>query len=223
MASQGKRTVLVVNIEEGADTDSAGLFDSMYGSLMNKLKNHSLLNVSLVGSMDALEAKCIESNPNETVLLFTNDVVKGKKMQEIGKKFVNAGGLAIFGCLFSSFIVPPAMEAIFQNFGLPWKTSNYNRTTFGITDFGKSLLTGITEKFSVKALQLSNVLPNQMLYTPVENATTQSFVFPPESANPTNVMAAFGKIGSGAVAYIGDVNAEESCDLLIVALCLARW
>lgn len=214
--------VFVVNIEAGSD--GQGLFDSMYEPLMKKLRNNSLLSVSTVGSVNELQSKCIESNPNETILLFTNEVIaKRKNLQEIVKKFVNGGGLAIFGCLFPSFVKPDSMAGMFKNFGLPWKTSDYNRTIFGITETGKFLLNDVTDNFSVKALQLSNVLPQQRLYTPVANAKTQSMVFAAQTANPTSVMAAFGKIGKGAVAYIGDVNGEEDCDHLIVALCTAKW
>lgn len=222
MALQGKGTVFVVNIEEGSE--SQGLLHCMYGLLQKKLQTHPLLSVSTINSVNTFESKCVESNPKETVLLFTNEIVaKTGKLREIVKQFVNGGRLAIFGCLFSSFITPPVMNDFFKNLDLPWKSSDYNRTTFGITEIGKCLLTNVTETFSVKALQLSNVLQQQKLYTPVENATVQSMVFAPEPVNSNLAMSAFGKIGKGAVAYIGDVNAEEECDDLIVALCLAEW
>lgn len=222
MASQ--RNVFVVNIEQNCD--SQGLFDSMYAPLMNKLRNIPSLRVTTINSINIFQAKCVESNPKETVLLFTNEfVAKKKQLHEIVKQFAIGGGLIIFGCLFSSFLAKQKMDAFFETLGLPWKMTSYYRTTFGLTEFGRSLFNNldVEGKYSAKAVQLANVLPEQKVYKPVENAATQSMVFAPEAADPDLVMSAFGKIGNGAIAYVGDVNAETGSDRLTAALCLASW
>lgn len=218
------RSVFVLNIDKGSD--SQGLFESMYAPLMNKLQKIPSLSVSTIDSLNAFHAKIAGSNPKESVLLCVNEfVAKKTNLHEVIKEFAEGGGLVIFGCLFSSFTRPLQMDAMFKNLGLPWKNSDYYRTTFGITEMGKVLLDGldIEALYSAKALQLSHVLAEQKLYTPVENATTQSMVFAPKAADRSLALAAFIKIGSGAIAYIGDVNAETGSDRLTVALCLAKW
>lgn len=220
----GPRTVFVLKIDKGCD--SQGLFEPMYGGLLVKLKNVPSLSVSTIDTVNDFQAKIAGCSPKESVLLCTNEFIANKKnLHEMVKQFTIGGGLLIFGCHFSSFTRPLDIDALFKSLGLPWKNSDYNRTTFGITETGRFLLQGLgfEETYSAKALQLSHVLPEQKLYKPVENASTQSMVFAPSAANPSSTMAAFGKIGSGAVAYVGDVNAETGSDRLIVALCLAKW
>lgn len=182
----------------------------------------------MIDTINTFRVKIAGSNPKESVLLCTNEFIANKKnenLHQMIKEFAMGGGLVIFGCLFSSFTKPLRMDALFKYLGLAWKNSDYYRTTFGITEMGKFLFNGldIEEKYSAKALQLKHVLPEQMLYKPVENATTQSMVFAPSEADPNLALAAFVKIGSGAIAYVGDVNAETGSDRLTVALCLAKW
>lgn len=218
-----QRIVLIVNIEQGSE--SRGLFKAMYGRLEQKLNNTPGLCISTVDSVETLQAKCATCKPKETVLLFTNETIAKKKdLHEMVCKFVSRGGLAIIGCLFSSFTTPPMTDALFNALGLPWKTSNYCRTTFGLTEVGKLLqLTNVPQRYSAKAVQLADVPAEQKLYKPVEDATTESMVFSTEPADTSLVLSAFGKIGEGAVAYVGDVNAEEGSDSLTVALCVATW
>ncbi|XP_037044210.1 uncharacterized protein LOC119080092 [Bradysia coprophila] len=222
MAAQ--RTVFVLNIDKGSDSE--GLFESMYDPLMKEFKKNPLLSVTTIDSVTTFQTKISGSNWKESVLLCVNEfITKKPSLHQIIKEFAMGGGLVIFGCLFSSFTTPVDIDAMFENLGVPWKNADYYRTTFGITEMGKMLLHGldVEETYSAKALQLSQVLPEQMLYKPVENAKTQSLVFAQAPANPNLALAAFMKIGSGAIAYIGDVNAERGSDRLTVALCLAKW
>lgn len=200
------------------------MFGGMYGRLQTKLKTTPGLCVSTVSTVKMLQAKCTECKPTDTVLLFTNEIIAKKKdLHGTVKHFVNTGGLVIIGCLFGSFTTQPLTDALFKAFGLPWKSSQQYRTTFGVTDVGSSLLSDVAAKYSAKALQLSDVRSEQKLYKPVEGATTESVAFSSDPADANLVMAAFGKIGRGAVAYVGDLNQEEDTDRLIIALCLAVW
>lgn len=220
-----RRTVFVLNIDEKCS--SLGLFEGMYASLMKELKSNPALNVSTIVSVNSFNAQLSACNPNDSVLLCVNEfIVKKRNLHDTIKKFATDGGLIILGCLFSSFTTPPQMDALFGTLNLPWKTAAYNRTTFEITGMGKNLLHDqniIQKTFSVKAVQLAHVTDEQKLYRPMENATTESLVFESQPADQSLAMAAFGKIGSGAVAYIGDVNGEAGSNCLTVALCLARW
>ncbi len=219
-----QRIVFVLKIDQGCE--SQGIFDSMYGPLMKLLQNIPSLNVSTIDSVNTFQVKLAGSNPKESVLLCVSEFIANRKsLHEMVKQFAMGGGLVIFGCLFASFVKPPLMDALFESLDLPWKNSDCYRTTFGITEVGRFLLQklDIEETYSAKALQLSNVLPEQKLYRPVENAKTQSMVFSASAADPSLTLAAFAKIGLGAIAYVGDVNAETGSDRLTVALCLAKW
>ncbi|KAG4069085.1 hypothetical protein HA402_008396 [Bradysia odoriphaga] len=222
MAAAAQRVVFIVNIEQGSESE--GLFNGMYGRLVGRLKNRGRLSVTTVDSIKLLQAKCAACSPKETVLLFTNEVIaKRTDLHDMLKHFVSAGGLAIIGCLFSSFTTPQMTDTLFHALGLQWKNADCYRTTFGLTDMGQSLLTEVSTRYSAMAGQLSDVPNNQKLYKPVPDATTESEVFSVKPADANLVLAAFGKVGKGAVAYIGDMNAEDESDRLIIALCMATW
>lgn len=222
MAAQ--RTIFIVNIDEGSD--SQGLFEAMYDPLIKNLKQIPTLNTVTLKSVIDLTDNIVRSTPKESVLLCVNEfIAKQTKLHELIKEFARRGGLVLLACLFSSFTKPVHMHNLFENLGLPWKHAHYYRTTFGLTETGKLSFGGadIEETYSAKAVQLSGVIPEEQLYKPVENARTQSMVFAPSAADPNMALAAFRRIGNGAVAYVGDVNAETGSDKLIVALCLAKW
>jgi len=222
------RTVVLVNIEEGSE--AAGLFGHMYRGFVNLLKSLDNKSIRLitVASEKELAVKISESQPK--VLIFTNDVVAGKKFKQADavKKFISEGGLVVLACHFSSFVRPMTLNNFFKSLGLPWKSGAYNRTTFEKTTVGQFLLNAVDDmktedQINVKAAQLADVSPDQMLYVPAEGAVTNSMVFAPEPADRNSTMAAFGRVGKGAVAFVGDVNAEDKANRLTVALCLVNW
>lgn len=213
------KSVLVVNIEKGK-ADSNGLFFPIYGALVEKLKTHPSLQVEFIDSIFALQSKCIEYNPTTTVLLFTNELVtENDILTNIVQSFVKGGALAIFSCLFASFAKPDHEIKLFNTLGLPWKRGSHDRVTHIISPVGRFLLTDYEERFFAKAHMLTDVLPEQKLYAQDVSSMAQRNVLLSEAADTTSTMAAFAKLGKGAVSYIGNHNIEDGFIRLIVSLC----
>lgn len=219
----GKKTLLVANIEKGK-SDSNGLFLPIYGALIAKLKIHPTLQVEFIATVSSLQSKCIEYNPATTVLLFTNELVtENEVLMNIVQNFVKGGALAIFGCLFASFARPDQESKLFASMGVPWKRGAYGRATFVVSPVGRYLLNDYEERFSAKAHMLTDVLPEQKLYTLEVNTTAQRNALLSEAANASSTMAAFAKLDKGAVSYVGNHNIEDGFIRLIVSLCSVNY
>jgi hypothetical protein len=48
---------------------------------------------------------------------------------------------------------------------------------------------------------------------------TQSHIFPPEYVDQAQAAVVGAKVGNGYLVYVGDVNAEEGSDNIILSLC----
>ncbi len=67
---------------------------------------------------------------------------------------------------------------------------------------------------------MKNVVPADMWYKTDDNPVVQSAVFAATSAhNAGETAAALAKVGDGAVGYIGDVNAEDESNVVVLAMC----
>ncbi|XWX00651.1 hypothetical protein V2A60_008672 [Cordyceps javanica] len=74
-------------------------------------------------------------------------------------RYVEAGGTAVFGAVFSSLIRPPDFDRYFEkSWSLPWKAGSYYRTTVilnrsshGLPEFD------LPESYSQKAVYVKNV------------------------------------------------------------------
>lgn len=217
------KSVFVVNIEE-RKSDSNGLFFTRYNDLVAELKTHPMLEVNFITSVSSLQSKCIECNPMTTVLLFTNEfVTENETVANIVQSFVKGGALAIFGCLFASFAKPDNEMKLFTSLGLPWKRGSFDSAKFVISPIGKFLLDDFEEQFFAKAHMLSNVLPEQKLYAPEVNAMAQQNLLLSETVDTSLTIAAFSKIGKGAVSYVGNDNIENGLIRLIVSLCAVNF
>lgn len=74
--------------------------------------------------------------------------------------------------------------------------------------------------YSMKSTMLSGVLPHQQLYSPRPNTLSSSNIpgFGGKVVSTRLTAVAAAKVGSGLLAYIGDVNLEESTIILFGAL-----
>lgn len=215
---------MLVDIDEGCLMP--GIFNDMYKGLLELLRGHEDLHLEVIKSIGELTR--IERKPD--ILLFVNEFITKNPIvvDTILKPFLDGGGLAIFGGNFASFSRTDDMDKFFAKFGLPWKHAAYNRATFGISRIGKSILENVSgtlvpDTICVKAVQLSNVGGNELLYSPLEGGVTQGLLFHGDPTNPNLAMAAFSKVGRGVIAYIGDVNGEQESNSLTLGLCLAKF
>ncbi|KAG5639186.1 hypothetical protein H0H81_006090 [Sphagnurus paluster] len=136
--------------------------------------------------------------------------------------YAKAGGSVLIGGAFSSFVKPKDMNTFFEkSWGFKWTSGSYHRTTFWLN--GTHDLTpknpSLPPSYSMKALHLQGVSPNQMVYRPTTESRLQSLVFAPkEVPSLTESPAVYAPIGKGFLGYIGDVNWEEESAKLALAM-----
>ena len=121
-----KLTVFILNLDK--EQMWQNMFDSIYSNLIVSLdaKYHVQRARSLSGAQRYLnEHQPIAILlPDPAVTLEQNSALLGQVIN-----YVQAGGFAIFACLFSSFITPPDMNKLWKtSWGLDWKFGNYHRT-----------------------------------------------------------------------------------------------
>ncbi|CZT25083.1 uncharacterized protein RCC_10812 [Ramularia collo-cygni] len=195
-------------------------FDEQFEPVLNVLKSKA--NVREI--TDPAEADALFLGASRPVVFTTDAAItkpkySGQKAAAVA--FVRNGGTIVFGGHFASFASPPNMNAFFAAFSLPWKSGDYHRTEVYLNGSMQQLNhTGLTPRFSQKALNLANVSGNDALYLPSASSRIQSMVFAPELIEDlTQTPAAFGSCGEGKVGYIGDVNWEDETTGVLMAMC----
>jgi hypothetical protein len=136
--------------------------------------------------------------------------------------YVRAGGTAVIGGLFSSFVRPMDMTNWFRkHWDLPWRAGDYHRTTVYLNSGAQRVPPqyGLHPEYSQKAVFLQNVTSDAAWYLPSESSTTQSLVFAPVSVDRQQTPVAFAAVGEGWLGYVGDVNAEKGSDVAVLAMC----
>jgi hypothetical protein len=79
-------------------------------------------------------------------------------------------------------------------------------------------VSSLPKSYSQKAVFLSNVKPNDSVYSPSPESRTQSLVFAAEPVNQNQTPAAFIQVGDGWVGYIGNVKNEAGSQAVILAM-----
>ena len=121
-----KLTVFILNLDKEQPWEN--MFDSIYSTLITSLlaKYHVQRTRSLSGAQRHL-------NEHQPIAVLLPDpaitLKKNSALLEQVINYVQAGGVAIFACSFSSFITPPNMNKLWKtSWGLDWKFGNYHRT-----------------------------------------------------------------------------------------------
>jgi hypothetical protein len=138
--------------------------------------------------------------------------------------YVRDGGLVIVGLHFPNHTTMDVFDRFFnETFDLPWQHGDYHRSEFEFNP-SCSLPIGVVScrlpaPYSMKVLHVKNARPDEKIFVPVADAMTQSNVFPPEYVDHAQAAVVGAKVGNGYLVYIGDVNAEEGSDNIILSLC----
>ncbi|KAK2596487.1 hypothetical protein N8I77_013375 [Diaporthe amygdali] len=135
--------------------------------------------------------------------------------------YVRQGGIAIAVGQFSSFVKPNDIGPFFAKAGLEWASGAYHRTTVTLKPQAADIAaSGLRAHYSQKAVFLTGVHPDAVVYGPDENSVTESQVFPTQTIEDTTQAAiAFAGVGNGKIGYVGDVNHEEGTNDAILAMC----
>ncbi|KAH7319072.1 hypothetical protein BKA65DRAFT_409567, partial [Rhexocercosporidium sp. MPI-PUGE-AT-0058] len=112
---------------------------------------------------------------------------------------------------------------LFLSFGLSWKRGNYERGTFELSYFyilPRGVAPGsLPSTYSMKALHVREVKPQEKIFKPVPGGETHSMVFVPRDVDQSQAAIVGARIGNGYLAYVGDVNGEAESERVISALC----
>ncbi len=104
------------------------LFDDIYSDLIASLD--AKYHVQRARSLSEAQGLLNERQP--IAILLPDPAVTQKQNSALlrqVKDYVQAGGFAVFACLFSSFITPPTMDKFWKtSWGLDWKPGSYHRT-----------------------------------------------------------------------------------------------
>lgn len=190
--------------------DSQSLFDDVCARLITLL--HDRAQVRRVDQAEAASNYLDSHRPN--AILVVDAGIEERKYNTVRQKlrdYVLGGGTAVFCGVFSGFILPSDLGALFRtDFGLSWEAGSYCRATVRMNESGAANLpstAGLAPVYSQKALFLRNVECTAAIYVSDEVALRRQ------------TPAAWAKVRKGWIGYIGDVNAEEATDLTILAMC----
>lgn len=194
-------------------------FDDQYEQLLCLLKTKA--DVQSITSRSA--ASGLFNSPSRHVVLATDQALtqaKNSPLRDEARQYVRTGGTLIFCCHFPGQTSVPDMDKLFTSFGLQWQYGNYHRTEHSINDMGRIDTTGLSPRYSQKAVHLQKVSKQDAIYLPSMTSHIQSMVFPPSPIEDlTQTPAALTSCGRGRVGYLGDVNGEEETDNVVLAMC----
>ncbi|KAL1642897.1 hypothetical protein SLS58_005138 [Diplodia intermedia] len=120
------------------------------------------------------------------------------------KEYVSNGGTVIFCGLFSIYVQPDKLSALFRtHFGLPWAGGDRARATFRLNPDAAAALPSLTSlpfEYDVEALLLKGVGRHAALFLPEGGEYW------------TQTAAAWARVGRGWVGYLGDDGSEDATD-----------
>ncbi|KDQ08531.1 hypothetical protein BOTBODRAFT_191674 [Botryobasidium botryosum FD-172 SS1] len=214
-----KPTVLILTL--GGEED---MFDRIEKQLKAELKKRA---IALTARSVHEALQYLDSPFPISAIICTDQGITERKHKRVLARLVSfvkeSGGTVILAAQFSTFVEPLKMERTFKDaWGLPWKKGSYHRTTHFLKPTRSEKLRNrpeLEQSYSMKALHLKGMRPEDMVYGPTEQSITQSLVFAPEQITDfQEAPVVFAKVGKGYLGYNGDVNAEEGSTKVILAM-----
>ncbi|OAQ61318.1 triacylglycerol lipase [Purpureocillium lilacinum] len=197
-------------------------FDEVYAPLLTALRSKAEFQRA-ENSTSAV--RFLSHRPEPSAVLITDEALtisENLAVWEAVLEFARRGGTVIVMGLFPSFVRPTSMAPFFSQAGLPWGAGSYYRTTFvlnqGVVSVDK--VEKLPQKYSQKALFVNNVAQRDMWYRTDDDSVVQSSVLPPIDGHVAGETAvAMSKVGKGKLGYVGDVNAEDGSNAVVLAMC----
>ncbi|KZL85752.1 triacylglycerol lipase [Colletotrichum incanum] len=195
-------------------------FDEIYADLLTRLRQKADIQW---GKQSSSALSLIQQSPPPTAVLITDAALteESPRVWDAIIAYVGQGGTAIAMGHFSSFVKPNKIRPFFAKAGLAWESGDYHRTTVALhAHIAGSAAERLPTQYSQKAQFLKGVHPHAILYGPNESSVTESRVFPTEKVTDlTQAAVCFAQVRNGKMGYVGDVNAEEETNDVILAMC----
>lgn len=135
------------------------------------------------------------------------------------------GGTGVVMGQFPAFVNPQEMKPFFGQVGLPWSAASYTRSTHVLNRESLSDKTAacLAPQISQKALSVNNVSGASAWYIADDGYDHEddesSRPAPKTTKTMVEAAVAFARVGEGKLGYIGDVNAEQDLNAVILAMC----
>ncbi|KAI1325395.1 hypothetical protein F5Y16DRAFT_401394 [Xylariaceae sp. FL0255] len=201
--------------------DLAPWFDETFGFLLSELMKKA--KVKRVKTPTAALPRIHASPPPAAILItdpsVTEDVHAG--VWDAVLQYVVSGGTVVLMGEFSARIEPQTLTIFLRKLGLPWKAGVFHRTTVVLNNdaVNDQIAAALMPKYSQKACFLKNVPHGDVWYKPHDTSVVEALVYPPPPVNHEQAAIAMGSVGEGRVGYVGDVNAENGSDIVVLAMC----
>jgi hypothetical protein len=194
--------------------DPTSLFDQMYQPFLAKLNTFANLDraTNLESAIQALA-----NYPPHAVLVTDGGICQHVNLYATLLKYVRRGGTLVHMGNFNSMTRPSDMNALFEQAGLSWMFAEYRRTTVWRNDIEETAIyyTSLPSSYSQKAVFLAGVSRKDAWYLADQSWNATSSVFP---LLPLALIA-LTNIGKGKFGYVSDVDGEEGCDEVVLAMC----
>ncbi|KAM3428125.1 hypothetical protein MY4824_008999 [Beauveria thailandica] len=199
-------------------------FDEMFAPLLTGIKSKT----EFQQTEDATSAlRLLSQRPPPSTVLITDQALTLPENAAVWTAVLNyvaGGGTVIIMGFFPCFVLPDDIKPFFTRAGLPWARGTYQRTTMTVNKAAAAAagvnIQKLPQSYSQKAVYVSNVSDEDMLYKTDGNSVLESLVFAPESAHvPGETAVALSRVGAGRIGYVGDVNAEAGSHVVVLAIC----
>ncbi|KAH8589778.1 hypothetical protein B0O99DRAFT_636194 [Bisporella sp. PMI_857] len=209
--------IFVFSLDDPSQQD---LLQAVHGHLMNTIAQKAVVHQA-GNTQEALNLLNADMKPK--AIFVTDPGITTTKNNTVSDKvvdFARNGGVVVLGGLFSSFIRRDVLGGYFnKKWDLAWEVGSYQRTTVALNQTAKGLPPGsLPSSYSQKAVFLANVNSNAAWYLPTEGSVIESRVFYPEPVATSETPAAYTEVGNGWLGYVGDVNAEEGTDAVVLGM-----
>jgi hypothetical protein len=200
-------------------------FDEMYAPLLTALRSNAEFQRAEDSTSAIRLIAQIAQPPQNSAILITDEALtlpENNAVWEAVLEYVGLGGTAVIMGHFPSFVRPDRLKPFFSRAGLNWERGSYHRTTLALNQAAVRAASAIKlpQRYSQKALFVKNIVPGDMWYKTDDDSVVESMVFPPTSVNTVGETAvALAKVGIGKLGYVGDVNAEEGSNAVVLAMC----
>jgi len=181
------------------------LFDDIYRSLTSRITAKARMERAT--TPEAALTMLNREPPPSVILVVDGGLARQRKVFERVIDHLCEGATVVLAGSFSSSVNVGEFNRVFAVVGLPWKSGSYHRSTVTLrrNAVGGSLSSQLPSAYSQKALFVKNVEESAVWYA--------------ETGFSNEAAVVFANVGSGKLGYVGDVNAEEGSDVVILAMC----
>ncbi|RDW57401.1 hypothetical protein BP5796_12851 [Coleophoma crateriformis] len=191
--------VLALCLEEDS------LVNAVHGNLISLIASKATMERAT--TQRATLSMLHQQPPPSIILILDGALTRQRRVWEHVIDHLRHGATVVLAGCFSSLVSPGQLNGFFAKLGLPWEMASYNRTKVNLRSnaVGGHLTNRLPPTYSPKAVFVKNVERSAAWYT--------------SSDNSSETAAAFTKVGNGKLGYIGDVNGEQSSEVVVLAMC----